>query len=225
MLSVLLVLGLVIGLMVYLSPTLDLGNVQRTVTPDRMDGVPGSGGEGYTFMQVTDDGSPITWPCDEVIEIEVNPQGAPDGYADLVAGAVGRLNEVSGFTFEVTGETDDREFLGRGRGPVLLGWADEAEVPELTGPTAGLGGAAYVIGPGGAARSVGGMVVLDTDLPGFWLGGLDEETVILHELIHVLGLGHSQDPVQLMAAENSGQDELGEGDLAGLAALEEATCG
>ena len=224
-LSLLLVLGLVISMVVYVSPGLDLGDVRRTVSPDRAAGVPGSGGEGYTFMQVTDGGGPVTWECGAVIELEVNPQGAPEGYADLVAAAVAQVDEVSGFTFEVIGETDDREFTGRGRGPVLLGWADEGEVPELTGPTAGLGGASYVIGPGGGARSVGGMVVLDTDQPGGWLGGLDDQTVLVHELIHVLGLGHSEDPDQLMAAENSGQDELGEGDLAGLAALDDAACG
>lgn len=224
-LSVLLVIGLVISMVVYLSPGLDFGNVRRTVSSDRSAGVPGSGGEGHTFMEVTDSGAPVTWGCEAQIDLEVNPAGAPEGYADLVAAAVAQVNEVSSFTFVVAGETDDREFAGRGRGPVLLGWADEQEVPELAGTTAGLGGASYVIGPGGGARSVGGMVVLDTDMPGGWLGGLDEEVVLVHELIHVLGLGHSDDAGALMAAENSGQDELGEGDLAGLAALEDAACG
>ncbi|ANS79559.1 hypothetical protein SGUI_2163 [Serinicoccus hydrothermalis] len=218
-------MGLVISLVVYVSPALDFGNVRRTVSSHSSAGVPGSGGDGYTFMQVTEDGQPVTWECEALIEVQVNPQGAPEGYADLIADAVAQVDEVSGFGFELIGETDDREFTGRGRGPVLIGWADETEVPELAGPTAGLGGASYVIGPGGGARSVGGMVVLDTEQRGGWLGGLDDETVLVHELIHVLGLGHSADPSQLMAAENSGQDELGEGDLAGLAALDEAACG
>ncbi|WP_298887398.1 matrixin family metalloprotease [uncultured Serinicoccus sp.] len=224
-LSLLLVLGLVISMVVYLSPALDLGNVRRTVYSERSAGVAGSGGEGYTFMQVSDGGRPVTWGCAARIDVEVNPEGAPQGYAELVASAVQRVNEASGFTFVVTGETEDREFQGRQRGPVLIGWADEEEVPELAGPTAGLGGASYVVGPGGDARSVGGMVVLDTDMPGGWLGGLDEETVLVHELVHVLGLGHSDDAGALMAAENSGQDEFTDADLAGLAALEEAACG
>lgn len=224
-LSVLLVIGLVISMVVYLSPGLDLGNVRRTVYSDRAAGVPGSGGEGYTFMEVTDDGSPVTWACGAEISVEVNPAGAPDGYAELVAAAVSRVNEASGFTFVVAGETDDRSFLDRGRGPVLVGWADEQEVPELAGTTAGLGGSTYVVGPGGDARSVGGMVVLDTDMPGGWLRGLDEEVVLVHELVHVLGLGHSDDADSLMAAENAGQAEFTDADLDGLAALEQAACG
>ena len=224
-LSLLLILGLVISMVIYLSPGLDFGNVRRTVSSDRSAGVPGSGGEGYTFMQVTEGGSPVTWGCEAQIELQVNPQGAPEGYAELVASAVAQVNDVTSFTFVVAGETDDREFTDRGRGPVLLGWADEQEVPELAGSTAGLGGSSYVIGPGGGARSVGGMVVLDTDMPGGWLRSLDDRVVLVHELIHVLGLGHSDDPGALMAAENSGQEELAEGDLAGLAALEQAACG
>ncbi|WP_029540447.1 matrixin family metalloprotease [Serinicoccus profundi] len=223
-LSVLLVMGLVISMVVYLSPGLDFGNVRRTVYSDRSAGVPGSGGEGYTFMQVTSRDRPVTWGCEAQIEVEVNPAGAPEGYADLVASAVSRVNEASGFTFVVTGETDDREFEGRQRGPVLIGWADEEEVPDLAGPTAGLGGASYVVGPGGDARAVGGMVVLDTEMRGGWLRGLDEEVVLVHELVHVLGLGHSEEADALMAAENSGQDAFTEADLAGLEALQEAAC-
>jgi hypothetical protein len=53
---------------------------------------------------------------------------------------------------------------------------------------------------------------------------VDEEAILVHELLHVLGLGHTDDPEQLMAAENTGQSGLGDGDLAGLAALQDAAC-
>lgn len=227
MVSVLLIMGLVISMVIYLSPNLDFGNVQRTVSADSLDGVPGSGGEGYSFMQLTADADPVTWECGQEIELVVNPEGAPDGYAETVERAVSQVNAASSFSFVVTGETEDREFFGRGRGPVLLGWADETEVPELAGPTAGLGGSAYVSGPGGGARAVGGMVVVDSEAPegGWFRVGIDQEIIIVHELIHVLGLGHTDQSDQLMAAENSGQDDLGAGDLAGLAALEDAACG
>lgn len=224
--ATLLVVGLVIGGAVWLSPDLDLGDVRDTVVRhDSLDGVPGSGGDGYTFLSTSSSGAPLTWACEERIEVVVNPEGAPDGYADLVASAVDRLDEVSSFTVEVVGETDERDFLDRRAGPVLLGWADEDEVPALAGPVAGVGGASYLSGPGGGGRAVGGMVVVDRELPRGWWAGVDEESVVLHELLHVLGLGHTDEPGQLMAAESTGQTGLGDGDLAGIAALEDAACG
>lgn len=228
MLATLVVMALVISGVVWVSPALDLGSVRRTVlTHDSLDGVPGSGGDGYSFISTTSTGRPVTWACEARIELVVNPEGAPDGYAELVASAVATVNGASSFSLEVGGETEDRSFLERGRGPVLLGWADEEEVPQLAGPTAGIGGASYVTGPGGtgSGTAVGGMVVIDRDLPRGWFVGVDEEAVLVHELLHVLGLGHTDDGSQLMAAENTGQSALGEGDLAGLAALEETACG
>lgn len=224
--AVVLIMALVISGAVALSPGLSLDDVRRTVlTHDQLDGVPGSGGDGYTYLHTTPSGTPVTWACGAEIEVLVNPQGAPQGYPDLVAAAVDTVNGAGGSTFVVTGETDDREFTGRQRGPVLLGWADEEEVPALAGEVAGLGGPVYLTGPGGGGRAVGGMVVIDTDLPRGWLRGVDEEAVIAHELLHVLGLGHTDDPDQLMADRHTGQDGLGEGDLAGVAALQEAACG
>lgn len=223
--ATLLVLALVISGAVWLSPHLDLANVRDTVsTHDTLDGVAGSGGEGYSFLATTAGGAPLTWGCEARVEVVVNPEGAPRGYADLVASAVATVDEASSFQVVLVGETDDRDFLDRGRGPVLLGWADEQEVPQLAGTTAGVGGASYVRGPGGGGRAVGGMVVLDRELPRGWLGGVDEEVVVVHELLHVLGLGHTDDRDQLMAAQHTGQSGLGEGDLAGIAALEEAAC-
>lgn len=46
--------------------------------------------------------------------------------------------------FEVVGETSDRDFLERGAGDVLLGFADADEVDSLSGQTAGVGGVVYV---------------------------------------------------------------------------------
>lgn len=193
---------------------------------DGMDGDPGSGGEGYTFIATQADGvSPITWPCEGTIPIEVNPQGAPQGYADLLTSAVRRVNESSGFTFEVVGETEDRDFLARGAGPVLFGFADEDEVSALAGPTAGLGGAVHAQrSPGGLRTAVGGMVVLDVDLYTDELSPPAGEAIIIHELAHVLGLGHTDTQGELMQAVSLGLSQLGAGDLAGLRHLREHAC-
>lgn len=195
------------------------------VAHDGLDGAPGSGGPGYTFARVQPDGAtPVTWPCEGTIAVEVNPDGAPRGYEQAVDAAIERVNAASGFTVEVVGETSDRDFLERGRGPVLLGFADAAEVDLLDGDAAGFGGAtsAQDLG-GGRLTAVGGVVALDTDV-------VTEDTleyaevILLHELAHVLGLGHTDVSGELMRAAGSGQRDFGPGDLAGLAHLRAAAC-
>lgn len=225
-LAILLIMAVVIAGAVAVSPQLSFDDVRDTVlTHDRLDGVPGSGGEGYTYLHTTSSGAPVTWACGATIELEVNPEGAPERYADLVASAVATVDEASGFSLEVVGETQDRTFTDRERGPVLVGWADEEEVPALAGGIAGLGGPVFLVGPRGGSQAVGGVVVVDRDLPRGWWRGVDEEAVLTHELLHVLGLGHTEDQDQLMAARHTGQEGLGDGDRAGLAALEEHACG
>ena len=60
--------------------------------------------------------------------------------------------------------------------------------------------------------------------PEVLVSGVDEEAVLVHELLHVLGLGHTERRGELMEARHHGQSELGEGDLTGLAALERHAC-
>ncbi|MGA8045343.1 MAG: matrixin family metalloprotease [Dermatophilaceae bacterium] len=193
---------------------------------DGMDGAEGSGGPGYSFARVQRDGvSPVTWRCDESIPIVVNPAGAPADYDELVGAAITRVNDASGFRFEVVGETSERNFLDRSQGPVLLGFADEGEVVELAGDVAGIGGSVYALPPGpGRVTAVGGVVALDTDVVNDDVPFEYAEAVLVHELVHVLGLGHTEAPGELMRATGSGQTELGPGDRAGLAHLREAAC-
>ena len=193
---------------------------------DGLDGAEGSGGPGYTFARVQRDGvSPVTWRCDESIPVVVNPQGAPREYEDLVDAAIDRVNTASGFRFEVVGETADRDFLDRSQGPVLLGFADEDEVAELAGDVAGIGGSVYALPAGpGRVTAVGGVVALDTDVVNDDVPFEAAEAVLVHELLHVLGLGHTDAPGELMRATGNGRTELGPGDRAGLAHLREAAC-
>jgi hypothetical protein len=193
---------------------------------DGLDGAQGSGGPGYSFARVQRDGvSPVTWRCDETISVVVNPEGAPADYEELVDAAIVRVNAASGFRFEVVGETSERDFLDRSQGPVLLGFADEDEVTELAGDVAGIGGSVYALPAGpGRVTAVGGVVALDTDVVDDDVPFEYAEAVLVHELVHVLGLGHTEAAGELMQATGSGQTELGPGDRAGLAHLREAAC-
>lgn len=192
---------------------------------DGLDGEAGSGGPGYSFARLQPDGvSPVTWPCEGTIPVEVNPDGAPREYESLIENAIARINDASGFRFEVVGETSERDFLGRGVGPVLLGFADAAEVEMLADDAAGLGGSTYARETsGGPVTAVGGVVALDTDVVTDDSLG-NAEVILLHELAHVLGLGHTDAPGELMRATGSGQTGFGPGDLAGLAHLRTAAC-
>ena len=89
--------------------------------------------------------APVTYdPC-EVIEVQINPEGAPDDYREYVDTAIEHVSEPSGLRLEVTGETDERPSRtprttsGSGWKPVLVAWADDEEVPALAGDVAGLG--------------------------------------------------------------------------------------
>lgn len=200
---------------------------RQAPVPDGMDGHPGSGGEGYSFSAVQPDGvSPVTWPCEGTIPLEVNSQGAPENHGALVDGAVSRINAASGFTFEVVGQSDDRNFLERSPGPVLLGFADADEVEHLDGAIAGVGGSLYASAPGQSGfTAVGGMVVLDEGAFARRMSDATAEAIIMHELAHVLGLGHTSGRGQLMRGTNTFQVDFGDGDRAGFAALREHACG
>ena len=50
------------------------------------------------------------------------------------------------------------------------------------------------------------------------------EAIVLHEIAHIVGLDHVNEPTELMAARNSGQVELGPGDREDLARLGSLPC-
>jgi hypothetical protein len=102
-------------------------------------------------------------------------------------------------------------------------------VPELAGDVAGIGGSVAVeVVAGGPMRYVSGAVALDaSDVAGMLAvpdGQAHVRALIVHELAHVVGLDHVDDPAELMNAENVGVTTLGPGDRQGLATLGTGSC-
>jgi hypothetical protein len=195
---------------------------------------PGAASDGYAVWERNDDGVPVRWdPCSP-IELVVSPAGAPaGGMADLEE-AVARLVDATGLDLRIIGPTDERpradrppyqpERYGHRWAPVLVAWATPHE-GGIRLRTSDRGVAVPIaVGPRGDRTYVTAQVALNaerTDLaPGFDDRAGSWGSTLLHELVHVLGLDHVADPTQLMDVHpGEGPVELGEGDLAGLAAV------
>ncbi|SNS79610.1 Matrixin [Geodermatophilus saharensis] len=192
----------------------------------------------HAFTAVQDDGvTPVAYdPCRPLHHV-LAPAGAPAGAEVLVAEAVARLSAATGLRFVDDGTTDEAwsdqrpayqpDRYGDRWAPVLVSWATPEQVPALGGTVAGIGGS-RAVSAGGPLVYVTGAVTVDAGWTTAVLGspgGRDAVlAVLVHELGHVLGLAHVDDPAELMSATNEGQVDLGPGDLAGLARLGRGPC-
>ncbi len=177
-------------------------------------------------------GTSVTYsPC-EPIRYVVNEAYAPAGGAGLLAEAIGEVSRATGLVFEAAGATDEMPFaapsvLGN-HGPVVIAWASPVEVPRLEGDIAGVGGSTAEQTPGALAHYVTGGVALDgPDLAAILQrpdGAAQARAIIMHELGHLVGLDHVDDPSELMSSENNGLQGFGPGDREGLAALGSGPC-
>jgi len=193
-----------------------------------------NGGKGsYAFLRTTADGDPITWDHCTAIRYQVNPDGAPENWRDLVDGAFDEIAQSSGFVLLDAGETANRTLAGtynpgstRGE-PLLIIWSSQGRLHSLQGDTVGLGGGA-VIEVNGLPRLVTGAIALDAEAHSRAYDPMttrSQQLILMHEIGHVLGLDHVEDRRQLMNGSYVGQDGLGAGDVAGLKALHAVPCG
>ncbi len=192
-------------------------------------------GPGYVFRDTQPNSSlPVGFnPC-RPVEYVVYAVHAPPGTEGVVGSAIEEISDATGLEFVYRGPAQNPLVKepsedGSVREPVLIGWARPQDVDKLADRTAGLGGSSHAWNAErGEFEYVRGRVILDTEAAAEMLERVDGRkyvrAVVMHELGHVLGLDHVDDPEQLMYDENVGQTELGPGDRAGLAALGAGRC-
>ncbi|MCX6432440.1 MAG: matrixin family metalloprotease [Actinobacteria bacterium] len=199
------------------------------------DTLPAGAATSHAFLSVDGSGVPAHWdPC-APIPYFVNSSSLPDGAAATVAEVFARVAAISGATFVDGGAT--ALIAGAGGSPIpvpdrgegiYVAFADPTVVPDLTGSVLGLGGHYFSSWPSPDMRITVGTIVVDTTdglAPGF-TSGTSIGGVLEHELGHVLGLAHIDDPTQLMYphARPTGPSTFQAGDRAGLVALHAGTC-
>ena len=192
----------------------------------------------YAFLATNDDGTPVGFsPC-RPLHYVVNDDLAPQGAAGLVHGAIKTISRATGIRFVNDGATDELpsaqrdpyqpEAYGERWAPLLISWTTPEAAPKLKGQIIGTGGSTHYSYGDGPKSFVTGSLELDAPQIGVELNGPDgagyATAVILHELAHVMGLEHVDDPLQLMYPEIGTPDGLAAGDLNGLQVLGTVPC-
>jgi hypothetical protein len=191
---------------------------------------------GYRFMESPDpDQEMVAYdPC-RPVRMVVRTDNAPQGGQRLIEEAVGAVSAATGLQFVDAGTTTEApssrrepyqpDRYGRQWAPVLITWSDAEEYPDLAGNVAGRGGSTARQAGNDPFVYVTGQVILDApSLTAMMERPEQVRAVIMHELAHVLGLDHVDDPEQLMYGDNVGLTDFAPGDRAGLARLGAGTC-
>ena len=192
----------------------------------------------YKFLATNDDGTPVGYsPC-RPLHYVINAALAPQGAERLVEDSIRTISEATGITFISDGSTTEapsptrapyqKEAYGDRWAPLLIAWTTPEQAPQLKGPVIGTGGSTHFSFGDGPKSFVTGSLELDAPQIAEDLdrgeGAAYATAVILHELGHVMGLEHVDDPAQLMYPEIGAPDGLADGDLNGLYELGHAQC-
>lgn len=197
----------------------------------------------HNFMQTRPDGAPVSFdPC-RAIHYVTRAANSPAAGLQLIQEAVAAVSRATGLAFindgatteapSATHESFQPKRYGDRWAPVLIAWETTAEEPRFTNTTnginiLGLGGSEAVSLGDSGYTYVSGQLELNGPAIGRMIG--QEGTapargVIEHELGHVVGLDHVQDPSQLMnPTETRGVSTYQAGDLAGLSELGQGKC-
>lgn len=197
----------------------------------------------YAFLHKGDDGKPYTYdPCRPIHYVTRAANSPADGPA-LIREAIAAVSRATGLVFIDDGATSEApaaehksyqpERYGNRWAPVLIAWETTAEEPRFTNKAVGtnvmgLGGSEAVSIGNSGFTYVSGQLELNGPAMQAMIGRegpAQARGVIEHELGHVVGLDHVQDPSQLMNPTDSiGVTTYQAGDLTGLAALGQGAC-
>jgi hypothetical protein len=203
---------------------------RRRFTAVSNPGVPDPGGFRFKDLDPSTD-EPVRFdPCSPVNYV-VNTTNAPPGALKDVHAAVAKTAAATGVEFVFAGRTNEpasfdrllvqEERYGRRWSPILIAWSphDPALFRERG---AGVATNSYASNDAGRLVYVTGMVVMNAShqlRPGFGAGRTWGK-VILHEVGHLVGLGHVDNPAEVMNPSLvSSPASWGVGDLAGLRRL------
>lgn len=157
------------------------------------------------------------WNACDPIRYAMNPALAPKWARSEYRRALREVTAATGLRFTYAGTSsftpytrNERDFPAAA--DMVLAWSTPKRVPGLGGSTVGLGGATY----SGTVR-YNGRAVFDATAH---MTRAKWRTTILHEIGHVIGLGHVGDRQQIMfPTVTNGDAVYARGDLIGLDAL------
>jgi len=201
---------------------------------------PDVGRDPYVYL-ANDRSDGAAWDCNHTINVAINAEALPlvirRQTVDELSNALETISSRSRFTMKLVGTST--EFPTMKWGTERLNVRTQADVVVFIGDPAAsdlwdpgkaaVGGSFSVPDGDMVERSFAGYVMVDSAQlvhyrPGS--GYLSRSALFTHELLHVLGLGHTRHPSSMMTprlSESSGV--LGEGDIAGLQHLAGLGCG
>jgi hypothetical protein len=193
----------------------------------------------FRFNALQDDGrTGVAWsPC-RPIHYVVRTRNQPAWGATALRTALAEVSKATGLRFVYDGTTTEGSRTARTLyqpkrygdrwAPVVIAWSAPKETKVLRGDVAGVTNVYWWQYGDEPASLVSGAVQLDTpDLVRLQrgLGTSVARGVILHELGHLVGLGHVKDKRQNMYPEISPRNvRFASGDLAGLSLLGQGPC-